>query len=41
MQMVATAAYDVGVATPLANLVKETYQEVVQQGLAEADFSAL
>ena len=41
MQMVATAAYDIGVAMPLANLTKEVYQGAVKRGHGDEDFSAI
>ncbi len=41
MQMVATAAYDVGVPMPLANLTKELYQGAVKRGHGDKDFSAI
>lgn len=41
MQMVATAAYDVGVPMPLANLTKELYQTAVKRGHGDEDFSAI
>lgn len=41
MQMVAEAAYAVGTAMPLANVTKEIYRLAMQQGLGEADFSAI
>lgn len=41
MQMVANAAYDVGTATPIANLTKEFYQMAVQAGHGEEDFGAI
>lgn len=34
-------AYEVGVALPSANLIKELYQLAVQQGLGDEDFSAI
>ena len=41
MQMVATAAYDAGVAMPVANLTKELYQLGVRHGLGDEDFTAI
>lgn len=41
MHMVAEAAFASGVAMPLANLTKEIYRLAMQQGLSEADFSAI
>lgn len=41
MQMVSNAAYDVGTAVPIANLVKEIYQMGVEAGLGDEDFSAI
>lgn len=41
MQMVSTAAYQSGVAMPVANLTKELYQLASQAGLKEVDFSAI
>lgn len=41
MQMVSNAAYDVGTAMPLANMVKELYQMSVEAGLGDEDFSAI
>ena len=41
MQMVSTAAYDIGVPMPLANLTKELYQAAVKRGHGGEDFSAI
>lgn len=41
MHMVALAAYEGGVPVPLANLVKEGYQDAVRAGLGDLDFSCL
>lgn len=41
VQLASDTAYEVGVAMPVANVVKEVYQLAVQQGWGEQDFSAL
>ncbi len=41
LQMVATAAYESGVAMPLASVAKEVYQLAVQRGLGEGDFAGV
>lgn len=41
MQMVSNAAYDTGIAMPIANLTKEIYQLGARSGLADEDFSAI
>lgn len=41
LQMASITAYETGVALPLANASKELYQMAVQNGLGDADFSAI
>ncbi len=41
LHMATTAAYDVGVAMPLANAAKETYQLAARNGWGDADLSAI
>lgn len=41
LQMVNTAAYESGVAMPVASAARELYQFAVQQGLGDEDFSAV
>ncbi|MEM7345240.1 MAG: NAD(P)-dependent oxidoreductase [Chloroflexota bacterium] len=41
MQMAAIAAYEAGVAMPIANITKEVYQLAMKDGLGEQDISAI
>ncbi|WML50563.1 NAD-binding protein [Neobacillus sp. PS3-34] len=41
LHLVSQAAYENGVAMPIANLTKEIYAQAKQNGLADADFSAI
>ena len=41
LQMVAIAGYQTKIPLPLTNLTKEIYQQAIQQGLAERDFTAI
>jgi len=41
MQLAAETAYEAGVATPAASLVKELYALAVTKGLGDEDFSAV
>ncbi|MFK7805500.1 MAG: NAD(P)-dependent oxidoreductase [Anaerolineae bacterium] len=41
MQMAAVAAYESGVAAPVANATKELFQQTVNAGMGEQDFSVI
>lgn len=41
LQMSTTAAYEVGVATPLANAAKDTFQLAIRHGYGDDDFAAV
>ncbi len=41
MHLVSLAAYDAGVAMPVANVTKEVYRLAMQAGLGDEDFSAI